>query len=527
MSDEVTAGAGSAGAAPWGTAEHPGGADRPAAAPAEPVELVTIRDAAGRARGSGFVADDRGTVLTGHEAVEGLDRVVLHAAGGRTWRTEGAEVTLLPELGLALVPSDGLGVRPLPVAGGGTIPSGTYVRIPARGWRQARVLAAGAEAGYTAAGRRLVLPATVELAIGTDGRDALRLGGEACGGPVLDAETGAVLAVLGTALTVERRSGTFAVPLRAAAATSPAGPLAALLERNGATVPCYGDELNLAGALELTATTVGSAFPPGLLAGPEPVARPALAAGLAAFTAGQDLVLGLVGDPGTGRTTALAALAADRARGPRPAPTLWLRGADLRADDTSLADAVARALAEAVRIVTAGGAPTGAAAPEPAAAGTAERVARLAGAAGRALLVVLDAPEEMPPALAHRLAPWTVSTAAWLCGTGARLVVAARPEHWERAGALYPAELLHTPERPARRLPPALPVGDLTPAEADTARARLGLPADAVREADARHPLTLGLLAGIRAAGATEGRPTREEVFAAHLDLLCLRAALR
>ncbi|MFJ8212351.1 hypothetical protein [Streptomyces sp. NPDC096033] len=493
------------------------------------MQLVTIRDTAGRPRGSGFVADDRGTVVTGHEAVEGLERVVLHAPDGeRTWRTDAAEITALPELGLALVPSDGLGMRPLPVSVRGTIPSGTYVRLPARGWRQARVLGAGAEAGYTAAGRRVLLPATVELAIGTDGRDALRLGGEACGGPVLDAETGAVLAVLGTALTTERRSGNFAVPLRAAAATAPGGPLAALLERNGATVPGYGAELNLAGALQLTATTVGSAFPPGALAGPEPVARHAIAAGLAAFTAGQDLVLGLVGDPGTGRTTALAALAADRARGPRPAPTLWLRGADLRADDASLADAVTRALAEAVRIVTAG-TPEGpeGTAQEPGTGGTAERVARLAGAAGRALLVVLDTPEEMPPALAHRLAPWTVSTAAWLCGTGARLVVAARPEYWERAGTFYPPELLHTPARPARRLPPALPVGDLTPAEADTARARLGIPADALREADARHPLTLSLLAGIRAAGVTEGRPTRDEVFTAHLDLLCLRTALR
>ncbi|MFJ8164785.1 trypsin-like peptidase domain-containing protein [Streptomyces sp. NPDC096136] len=492
---------------------------------------MTIRDPAGRTRGSGFVADDRGTVVTSHEAVEGLERVVLHAPGERTWRAEAAEVTALPELGLALVPSDGLGMRPLPVAARGTIAPGTYVRVPARGWRQARVLGAGAEVAYTAAGRRLLLPATVELAIGTDGRDALRLGGEACGGPVLDEATGAVLAVVGTALTARRRSGSFAVPLRAAAATVPGGPLAALLERNGATVPGYGAELNLAGALELTATTLGPALPPAAGAA-DPVARPAIAAGLAAFTAGQDLVLGLVGDPGTGRTTALAALAADRARGPRPAPTLWLRGADLRADDASLADAVARALAEAVRIVTAGRpadtARAAAAGTERGTAeGTAERVARLAGAAGRALLVVLDTPEEMPPALAHRLAAWTVSTAAWLCGTGARLVVAARPEYWERAGALYPPELLHTPGRPARRLPPALPVGDLGPAEAETARARLGIPADAVREPDARHPLTLTLLAGLRAAGVTEGRPGRDEVFAAHLDHLSLRTALR
>ncbi|MFE3559898.1 serine protease [Streptomyces sp. NPDC059193] len=604
-------------------------------------ELVTICDLAGRARGSGFVADDRGTVVTSHEAVDGLSRVVLHAPGpaGRTWLAEAGDVTALPELALALVRTDGLGVRPLPVAVREAIAPGTYVRLPARGWRQARVLG-GAEVTYPAAGGAHAVPAcaAVELAIGTDGRDALSQGGEACGGPVLDAGTGAVLAVLGTALRAEHRSGGFAVALRAAAGADPAGPLAALLERNASTVPAYGPDLNLAGVLELAGTTVAAAFPPSE-PGFAPVERPGTAAELDAFTAGDRLVLGLVGEPGTGRTTALAALAVRRAGGPRPAPTLWLRGADLTAADTSLADAVTRALATAARIATAepptnttpatpapawapprpgpanattcgpsggpvpsagagsarshrwGGGPGAAAsgvpsavsvsagrvvsaggsgqaaaagvsgasvwaapvvsgadsgvsgrpvpAPRSAEAGPtgvdvvggvsvdAGQVAGVAGAAGRALLVVLDAPEEMPPELAHRLGAWTEATVGWLRATGARLAVAARPEHWERAGALWPPGVLHAPARPARRMPPALPLGDLTAAEAETARARLGIPEGAVRSADARHPLTLRLLAEIRAAEVTAGRPGRDEVFAAHLDLLCLRAAVR
>ncbi|MCX4540957.1 hypothetical protein [Streptomyces sp. NBC_01565] len=707
-------------------------------------ELVRICDLAGRPRGSGFVADDRGTVVTSHEAVDGLARVVLHGPGERTWLAEAQDVTPLPGLALALVRTDGLGVAPLPVAMCELILPGTYVRLPARGWRQARVLSADAEATYTATDRFHVLPAVVELAIGTDGRDALRLGGEACGGPVLDAETGAVLAVLGTALQAERRSGGLAVPLRAAAAADPGGALAALLERNAASVPGYGADLNLAGALELTGTTVGAALTPEQ---PEPVPRPGIAAELAAFTAGDRPVLGLVGDPGTGRTTALAALAAARARGAYPAPTLWLRGADLLAGDASLADAVTRTLESAARIVSCatpaaapagpdddgtgppapdaarrnsdrsakpsaharrrtrpwpspGGAAAGraqapasdtgrrpaapahepdpagsaggsggvaggwgagsgdagggrggvasaseggsagaaawasgvgpgggaggvaggrvpeqrsgagageaagvVAGPEPAGVGAgasgaargpgaegagggvggrrvagavgergsdgafgggcggwgaaravgasgrggaataparsaapsgadpgegiAGRVARLAGGAGRALLVVLDAPEEMPSQLTHRLGEWTDATTAWLRGTGARLVVGARPEFWERAGALYPPEALHTPARAARRMPPALAVGDLTPAEAELARARLGIPAGAVQEADARHPLTLRLLAGVRAAEVTAGRPGRDDVFGAHLDLLALRVAVR
>ncbi|MFF3211440.1 serine protease [Streptomyces sp. NPDC002886] len=498
-------------------------------------ELIRICDLAGRPRGSGFVADDRGTVLTSHEAVDGLARMVLHGPGPgeRTWRAGASDVTALPELGLALVRSDGLGVRPLPVAPRGVIVPGTYVRLSARGWRQARVLGS-AEATYAASatdGSHL-LPAALELAIGTDGRDALRLGGEACGGPVLDAVTGAVLAVLCTALRAEHRSGGFAVPLAAAAAADPGGPLAALLERNAATVPGFGADLNLAGALQLTGTTLGAALTTG---GPEPVDRPGIAAELDAFAAGEHPVLALVGRPGTGRTTALAALAARRARGPHPAPTLWLRGADLRADDTSLADAVARALAAAGRILEApaaapgpdgcqgpdGGPDRG---PEPA---SASALASLVASAGRPLLVVLDGPEEMPPRLAGRAGPWTGATAAWLEATGARLAVAARPEYWESAGRLYPPRMLRNPARPARRLPPAVPVGDLTPEEAARARTRLGIPAGAVADSDARHPLTLRLLAEIHAAGVTAGRPSRDEVFAAHLALLCLRVAVR
>ncbi|MEU6311597.1 hypothetical protein [Streptomyces sp. NPDC047014] len=832
-------------------------------------ELVTICDPAGRERGSGFVADDRGTVITAHEAVAGPGGLVLRAGGsaaGRTWEAGAADVTVLPGLALALVRTDGLGVRPLPVAVRGKVAPGTYVRLPARGWRQARVLG-GARVASAAGGRRPGWPVpdgvAVELAIGTDGRDALALGGAVCGAPVLDAETGAVLAVLGTALVCASRPGVFAVALRAAAATDPGGPLAALLEHNGATVPGHGADLNLAGALELTARTCAAPLPPTL------VPRPVLAAGLAAFTAGPRPVLALVGHPGTGRTTALAALTADRARGPHPAPTLWLHGADLHATDTSLADAANRALTAAEAALPAspgredpppryawwepasgdwasalaappwrddfapghhravpptpasddsasawagvaatpvrddspdlgdwadGGGPAcgepvsgqaavagscrrddfpargdwadrggaasgdavsaraaaaasprrddfasegdravwpapasgesasapaavsarprrddspdrgdwadrrgsacgdaasaqgavaassrrddslpggewacqrGAASGEPVcgqaavvdstlrsdhpapgvrggwrgpvsgeavsgqvdAAGSArggwagqcesnfgdsaasqaalagssrrgdfpswgdwavppgavagdsvaaraglgalprwgdraasgapgacerpyvtgaggaqgfgagvpvplgERVARVAVGGGRGLLVVLDGVEEMAPGLARRMGEWSAATVAWLGEVGARLVVVARAEYWEGAGALYPPGALHVPVRAAAAagggLPPALVLGDLSAAEGEILRARLGIPAGAVAGADARHPLTLHLLAGIRAAGVTAGRPGREEVFAAHLDLLCLRTATR
>ncbi|MGW2865552.1 trypsin-like peptidase domain-containing protein [Streptomyces sp. NPDC001205] len=472
--------------------------------------LVRICDLAGRTRGTGFVADDRGTVVTSHEAVDGLTRVVLHAPGERTWLAEAEDLTPLPEADLALVRTDGLGVRPLPISARAEIRTGTYLRVAARGWREARVLGTS-PVTYTATDRFHLLGGVLELAIGTAGSEAMRLGGEASGGPVVDTVTGAVLGVVGTALHAAHQASGFAVPLRAEH-----GPLAELLRRNAATVPAYGRDLNLAGALQLTATSVGSVGGPS--AWQDPVERRSTRAGFEAFAAGDALVLGLVGDPGTGRTTELAALAGRRACGAAPAPTLWLRGADLRADDTSVADAVGRALDHAARIV---------AAPESGDRATPDRVARLALDAGRPLLVLLDGPEEMPPVLAHRLAEWTAGSVEWLGAAGVRMVVACRPEHWEQAGAHYPDGVLHPAHLP--RLPDAVHVGDLGREEAARARERYGIPDGALAERDARHPLTLRLLAEVRAAlpGGIGGRPDREDVFSAHLDLMCLRIAVR
>ncbi|MFI6898724.1 trypsin-like peptidase domain-containing protein [Streptomyces sp. NPDC050256] len=490
--------------------------------------LVRLCDPAGRPRGTGFVADGRGTVVTSHEAVDGLPYLLLHGADGRSCRVEAHDITALPELDLALLPTggpDALGVPPLPIAPRERIDAGAYVTIAAHGRREARVLGATA-ATYTAGGRTHTIGRTLELALGTDGSDALRLRGAAVGGPVFDPDSGAVIAVLGTALHTAHAAAGCAVPL---AGPDRDGPLGALLRRNATEVPGYGTDLNVAGALQLTAMSVGSAGGPS--AWPDPVERPDALAEFDDFTAvGRDgdgakpaVVLGLVGAPGTGRTTELAALAARRTRGPVPAPTLWLRGADLLADDTSVADAIARTLRQAGRIVTAAGAMGDMAAATP------ERVAGLAADAGSPLLVLLDGPEEMPPVLAHRLARWTAGSVDWLRAHGARLVVACRPEHWETAGALCPPDALHRPARPARRLPSAVRIGDLTVGQAERARERYGLPPDALAVGHDRHPLTLRLLAEVRGAlpAGAPGRPDTEEVFGAHLDLMCLRIAVR
>ncbi|MEU2427672.1 trypsin-like peptidase domain-containing protein [Streptomyces sp. NPDC007851] len=506
--------------------------------------LVRIRDLAGRPRGTGFLADHHGTLVTSHEAVDGLARIVLHAAGDRTCVVASDAVTPLPALDLALIRTEGLGVDPLPITVRERIPAGAYVRIAADRWREARVLAA-TQVTYTATDRFHLLEDALELAIGTAGRDALRLGGGAAGGPVLDAETGAVLAVLGTALQSGQRDAGFAVPLH----HPDSGPLADLIARNAATVPAYGIDLNLAGILELTATSVGQDGPPDTLSAVprrgagncaisphppapdhtdhvQPIERASVATELSAFAEGTGTgtaaVLALVGAPGTGRTTELAVLAAHRNSAAHPAPTLWLRGADLKDADTSVADAARRTLERAIRIVAASRSQLPGDLGEP----TVERLAGLAARAGRPLLLLLDGPEEMPPVLAHRLPAWTEGTADWLRDTGARLLVACREEYWERAGAEFPPDLLHgTGDEP-----PCVRLTDLTPDEARLARTRYGVPDGALIDRDARHPLALRLLSEVRAAlpGAPEAAPVdRHDVFAAYLDLMCLRIAVR
>ncbi|WP_028802534.1 trypsin-like peptidase domain-containing protein [Streptomyces sp. 142MFCol3.1] len=528
--------------------------------------LVRICDPAGRPRGTGFAADHHGTVITSHEAVDGLARLVLHAPGDRTCVVTADAVTPLPDADLALVRTEGLGLDPLPVTVRDRIATGTYVRIAAGGWREARLLGTST-ATYTATDRFHLLGDVQELAIGTAGADALRPGGGAAGGPVLDAATGAVVAVLGTALHTGHRAVGFAVPLRGVPG------LAALLARNAASVPAYGADLNLAGALEITATSVGSDAPGAATAagssgtGRGPVERADVVREFTAFEYGPAAVLGLVGRPGSGRTTELAALAARRASGAEPAPTLYLRGADLLGTDTSVADAARRALERAARIVAApgeeqeaaGGPSPGDLADDSPATGPAtvqgilpdagllppgryegelgdigpERLARLAREAGRSLLLLLDGPEEMPSDLAHRLPEWTAATADWLRETGARLVVGCRAEYWEQAGAGFPADLVHGAApgtaSPEGRPPACVRLGDLTEDEARLARARAEIAEGALAGADARHPLVLRLFSEVRAAlpAHPAGRPGRDEVFAAYLDLMCLRVAVR
>ncbi|MET8983652.1 hypothetical protein ABZX85_49650, partial [Streptomyces sp. NPDC004539] len=79
-------------------------------------------------------------------------------------------------------------------------------------------------------------------------------------------------------------------------------------------------------------------------------------------------------------------------------------------------------------------------------------------------------------------------------------------------------------------LPACVRLGELTEEEATLARSRYRVPEFALGPNAVRHPLTLRLLAEIRAALPDTPPPLtadREDIFGAHLDLMCLRIAVR
>ncbi|MGJ3561064.1 hypothetical protein ACR6C2_33350 [Streptomyces sp. INA 01156] len=396
--------------------------------------LIRIHDLAGRPRGLGFPADHRGTLITSHEAVDGLPRLVLHGPDDRHRVVSADAVTPLPELGLALVRCEGLGTAPLPVATRNRVESGTCAdrrRVLARGTRP------GSDPRDVHGHRPLPPP---RRRAGTrhrhhgPRRPAPRRRSGRRPGARRRHRSRARRPRHGPPLRRPRRR------LRRAAGPRP-GPLAELLAENAATVPAYGADLNVAGVLELTATSVAQDGPSGALApgGVAPVERAATAAEFAAFERGRAAVLGLVGPPGSGRTTELAGLAARRHRA--GLPTLWLRGADLRDDDLSVANAAHRALDRAARIVAASrtpfpGGPEGLGdtgpgasprwpAPPAAPAGPARRPGGDAARPGR------------PPRPVDRRDGALAAADGRAAGGG------CRAEYWESAGALLPADLLH------------------------------------------------------------------------------------
>ncbi|MEZ0070123.1 hypothetical protein ABIA32_006175 [Streptacidiphilus sp. MAP12-20] len=466
--------------------------------------LVRVGDTRGAPRGLAFAGDREGTLLTAHEVVDGLTGVVLTYADGSSVRVRAERIVALPSLGLALIRSETPPPGgPWPLAGG----AGTrLVALHGLGPALQGGIAGLVTARYEASERFWLVP---DVWLLTVGQAPYGLPVHAAGGPVVDAESGAVVGVATVALRSRRRGAVLAVPLGTAAAEA---VLADLLARNAETVPAHGRALNLAGVLELAAAGIG---PAATVAAARRVPRPD---GLPEAAEGWDPVrpvLALVGDAGSGRTTELAALALQRTRAAYRLPTLWLRGAELEAGDASLLDAVDRALRRAHALLGNGGVGP-----------LAGQVARVAAAAHRPLLIVVDSPEEAPPELHARWRAWCTETVRRLRRLDGRLVLGCLPEFWERMGAAFGPDDLHGCH-PLGRLD--RPTAAALAARADAAGWQAPAPVALLAAGD---PVALRLLGELRSAqpalALSDARvPTRADLLGARLDLACLGIAQR
>ncbi|MFC5907425.1 serine protease [Streptacidiphilus monticola] len=420
--------------------------------------LVEICDLTGRVLGLAFAVDHAGTLLTAYEVVDGQEEFLLRPQSREpadAVRVGSDRVTGLPEEGLALVRGELL-VPPLPLLVVGAQPG------PLRLLDLPGFVAGTVSARYAGDERFHSLTSVWQLTV-DQVPYGLPLG--VAGAPVLDAASGAVVAVATVALRCRRRGAVLAVPLRESAG------LADVLARSAASVPAYGPALNLAGVLQLTSRRLP------LAAVAERVPREDVDWG------GLDHPLTvLVGPGGSGRTTELAALAVGRAQAVWREPTLWLRGSDLSPRDATVLDAAERLLPDV------------------------RAAARVAAQARRPLLLALDAPEEMPPALAARAGAWLADSAAQLRESGIRWALGCGPEFWEQAGSGLDARVV--------------PLGPLPPATAAALGQRWAVPART-------DPLTTRLLGELRAAQpALRLRElTGREILSGWFDLLCLRTA--
>ncbi|MFF2190761.1 hypothetical protein [Streptomyces sp. NPDC058155] len=182
--------------------------------------------------------------------------------GERTCLAGTGAIVPLPEVGPALVRTEGLDVRPLPISPRDDFGSSTYVRVAAHGWSSG---ALGRRPGQLHGDRPVPSPGHGAGVGYRDGRQRLPAAGW----------TGAVLGGhrYGAALHTEHRAVGLALPSQAAAEERPAGALAALLRLNDATVPGYGRDHNLAGVLRLTAEVGSGAAGHGAATGARPTAR--------------------------------------------------------------------------------------------------------------------------------------------------------------------------------------------------------------------------------------------------------------
>lgn len=427
---------------------------------------------AGDVIGTGFVIDSRGSVLTCHHVVDGLETIRLRGSDGTVRDVSCHDVVVAADIDLVVIEAAMPTGMPLPLASGGGAGTSYWTKgyhmlgeavrasFPVQGQ-----ITGGTSVSYQTATSDYRIDGVLVLA-----GDAVNAG--LSGAPVLDLENEAVVGVVSTRLVKDDWHGGFAVPVAQAAAHP---TLAEAVARNQEAVPAYGAYLNPPAARDICTKITESEIEKLTRVRRVDLARRVprvdAEAAIGDFLGGNSPVLAVVGQSGVGKSTELVALARQL-----PGRSLLLRGSSLSHGSAS------GGLGGAVQAALGGHRPRVPLPPD-----ADEAVARAMGA-GEGLIVILDALNEAPFSGAE-FEEWIADTRSWLQATAARLVVSCRAELWaDLVGPALVAPSAHG------RVPVVLPLGGFSDDEYHDALRAYGLAASSAHQI-LRLPLVVGLCA--------------------------------
>ena len=381
--------------------------------------VIKVLDTNDQLRGTGFVVEPAGTVLTCHHVIDGLSDVRLVGPTGERCDVSLDDAVLMPARDLALLPAKRgiapeLAISPVGPAVGDVFRSAGFHRLgdqigdsfPVTG-----TITGTTHVRYCTAAYRYDLTDVLVLA---DDHFAEGLSGA----PVTDADGAVVVGVISTRLDGDGGAAGFGVPLP----TNAPAELSPVLACNDRLVPALGTHLNTAGLHELCSTQVAGA----VRALSETrgvdldrrVDRTGIVASLGAETSAG--VRGLVGPSGIGKSTELAHASS------RADLALLVMGSTIPVDSRGIEDVIAETLGTAGHGVT---------------------TELIASRAKGRLRIFVDGLNEsaLPP---RALRDWLISTDSWCRKAGVSVVVSCRPESWRftasRFEAITLAEFTHS-----------------------------------------------------------------------------------
>lgn len=418
-------------------------------------------------RGTGFFLNGRGLILTCDHGLGQLTEVLVQTPDGQHHSARCPAPYRFPEIDLAIIATDLTPTTALLVDFGYEV----GMRVWTKGFQyQSSNLTAAFPLRATISGttsiryqeqhyqfEKVLVLTKAEIEQGLSGA------------PLIDEETGVVVGVVNATF---HKGGGFALPFLSE--TEYPAPLQEIIAWNRVHIPRYGRFLNAAGARSICKSQVKAALrrleKEGLFLPSLSFERPTLRQAINRFLQGDALILPIVGEAGTGKTTLLALLASSLFE---KQPCLLLRASLMNPDGKSLQEAVEDTLRLSGKTFDI------------------ERFPKVLTAKKRRLLILLDGLNEVPPPVRENITAWIQQSVSWLEEVSTQLIVTSRPSFWDLIKRYFPPQLVYGSKgfRPeANPEDSLLPVGNFSLEEAKTALRIYGLEQGSITARDVQHP---------------------------------------